>query len=48
VKISSFTTSPGVVASEIGDLPVWVTKARVIVHYLVRYLRYCTVLAICY
>lgn len=33
--IASFTTSPGVVASEIGALPVWVCKARFLVHYLV-------------
>lgn len=33
--ISSFTTSPGVVASEIGALPVWVCKVRFLVHYLV-------------
>jgi hypothetical protein len=35
MKISSFTTSPGVVASDIGDLPGWITKARIILHYLV-------------
>lgn len=35
-QISSFTTSPGVVASEIGELPRWVINARVIAHYLVR------------
>ncbi|KAI8968272.1 hypothetical protein BDF20DRAFT_827920 [Mycotypha africana] len=34
--ISSFTTSPGVVASEIGALPCWVTKARILLHYLMR------------
>lgn len=33
--IASFTTSPGVVASEIGALPVWVCKVRFLVHYLV-------------
>lgn len=38
VKISSFTTSPGVVASEIGGLPLWITKARIIAHYLVNHL----------
>lgn len=35
--ISSFTTSPGVVASDIGDLPRWITNARTLAHYLVRY-----------
>lgn len=34
--ISSFTTSPGVVASNIGDLPYWVTELRKLLHYLVR------------
>lgn len=36
--VSSFTTSPGVVASEIGELPVWVTKLRIVVHYMMRFL----------
>ncbi|KAI7905187.1 uncharacterized protein BX663DRAFT_502056 [Cokeromyces recurvatus] len=34
--IASFTTSPGVVASHIGELPMWITKARIILHYLFR------------
>jgi hypothetical protein len=34
-RISSFTTSPGVVASDIGELPMWITKARIILHYIV-------------
>lgn len=34
-RITSFTTSPGVVASDIGELPMWITKARIILHYLV-------------
>lgn len=34
-RIASFTTSPGIVASEIGELPVWVVKARILVHYIV-------------
>ncbi|KAG1441261.1 hypothetical protein G6F56_011563 [Rhizopus delemar] len=32
--ISSFTTSPGVVASQIGDLPIWITLFRIILHYV--------------
>ncbi|KAL9538346.1 hypothetical protein MBANPS3_011003 [Mucor bainieri] len=35
-RITSFTTSPGVVASEIGELPVWIVKARIVVHYIMR------------
>lgn len=33
--ISSFTTSPGVVASQIGDLPLWITLVRIVLHYIV-------------
>ncbi|KAI9468265.1 MAG: hypothetical protein EXX96DRAFT_591511 [Benjaminiella poitrasii] len=36
--IASFTTSPGVVASHIGELPMWITKARILLHYLCRWL----------
>ncbi|ORX56732.1 NAD(P)-binding protein [Hesseltinella vesiculosa] len=38
LAISSFTTSPGVVASSIGDLPAWITMFRVILHYIMRFL----------
>ncbi|KAI9257695.1 hypothetical protein BY458DRAFT_518635 [Sporodiniella umbellata] len=38
IRVSSFTTSPGVVASQIGDLPVWVTLLRVILHYIMRWI----------
>ncbi|CEG69968.1 hypothetical protein RMATCC62417_05951 [Rhizopus microsporus] len=37
-KISSFTTSPGVVASQIGDLPLWITLVRIILHYIMRWI----------
>ncbi|SAM09774.1 hypothetical protein [Absidia glauca] len=37
LPISSFTTSPGVVASNIGDLPYWVTELRKLLHYLMRF-----------
>ncbi|KAI9361493.1 hypothetical protein BD770DRAFT_317288 [Pilaira anomala] len=36
--ISSFTTSPGVVASDIGELPQWITNARTLAHYLFRFI----------
>ncbi|KAG0166321.1 hypothetical protein DFQ30_007337 [Apophysomyces sp. BC1015] len=34
--ITSFSTSPGVVASSIGDLPRWITLLRTLLHYLFR------------
>ncbi|KAI8639728.1 hypothetical protein BD408DRAFT_420990 [Parasitella parasitica] len=34
--ITSFTTSPGVVASDIGGLPAWVCTARIFLHYFMR------------
>ncbi|KAG0743361.1 hypothetical protein G6F57_008157 [Rhizopus arrhizus] len=36
--ISSFTTSPGVVASQIGDLPLWITLVRIVLHYIMRWI----------
>ncbi|CAO3588862.1 unnamed protein product [Absidia cylindrospora] len=38
LPISSFTTSPGVVASNIGDLPGWITQLRKLLHYLMRFI----------
>ncbi|KAI8138569.1 hypothetical protein BJV82DRAFT_288139 [Fennellomyces sp. T-0311] len=35
--IVSFTTSPGVVASSIGNLPIWITKLRTLIHYAFRF-----------
>ncbi|KAL1929449.1 hypothetical protein VTP01DRAFT_1587 [Rhizomucor pusillus] len=35
--ISSYTTSPGVVASCIGNLPLWIIKLRTLIHYLFRF-----------
>lgn len=35
LHISSYTTSPGVVASSIGNLPLWITKLRTLIHYVV-------------
>ncbi|KAG2219690.1 hypothetical protein INT45_001862 [Circinella minor] len=34
--IVSFSTSPGVVASSIGNLPIWITKLRTLLHYAFR------------
>lgn len=34
-KITSFSASPGVVASEIGNLPRWIIMARFVLHYVV-------------
>ncbi|KAI8393584.1 uncharacterized protein BYT42DRAFT_551563 [Radiomyces spectabilis] len=36
LNVVSFTTSPGVVASNIGSLPTWIIKARTLIHYLFR------------
>ncbi|KAI8093729.1 uncharacterized protein BX664DRAFT_330441 [Halteromyces radiatus] len=38
LPISSFTTSPGVVASNIGELPIWITELRKLLHYLMRFM----------
>ncbi|KAI8335654.1 hypothetical protein EDC96DRAFT_524667 [Choanephora cucurbitarum] len=38
LKVSSFTTSPGVVASHIGGLAAWIVYCRILVHYLMRIL----------
>ncbi|KAI9274677.1 hypothetical protein BDA99DRAFT_498218 [Phascolomyces articulosus] len=35
--IVAFSTSPGVVASSIGNLPVWITKVRRLLHYAYRF-----------
>ncbi|KAI9005828.1 hypothetical protein CLU79DRAFT_574500 [Phycomyces nitens] len=37
-QITSYTTSPGVVATSIGDLPRWITAARTLIHYTFRIL----------
>ncbi|CAO3636564.1 unnamed protein product [Cunninghamella blakesleeana] len=37
LPISSFTTSPGVVASNIGELPRWITELRILLHYIMRW-----------
>ncbi|ORX60610.1 NAD(P)-binding protein [Hesseltinella vesiculosa] len=36
LNIRSFTTSPGVVASHIGNLPLWVIYLRSLIHWLFR------------
>jgi 17beta-estradiol 17-dehydrogenase/3beta-hydroxysteroid 3-dehydrogenase len=36
-KVSSYITSPGVVASGIAGLPGWVVAARVLCHHLLRF-----------
>ncbi|KAI8371112.1 hypothetical protein BD560DRAFT_396154 [Blakeslea trispora] len=36
LKISSFTTSPGVVASQIGGLATWIVYFRILFHYFMR------------
>ncbi|KAI9491457.1 hypothetical protein BDB00DRAFT_833093 [Zychaea mexicana] len=36
-NITSFSTSPGVVASSIGNLPIWITKLRTLIHYAFRF-----------
>ncbi|KAI8329141.1 hypothetical protein BC941DRAFT_443575 [Chlamydoabsidia padenii] len=38
LPISSFTTSPGVVASNIVGIPYWITQLRKILHYLMRFI----------
>ncbi|OZJ04539.1 hypothetical protein BZG36_03996 [Bifiguratus adelaidae] len=37
LKITSFTTHPGVVASSIGNLPRYITESRKLLHYIVRW-----------
>ncbi|KAI9311471.1 hypothetical protein BX666DRAFT_1995442 [Dichotomocladium elegans] len=36
-KILSYSTSPGVVASSIGNLPTWIRRLRILLHYLFRF-----------
>lgn len=36
IPIRAFTTSPGVVASQIGEFPSWVNSCRLVAHYMVR------------
>ncbi|CAO3610851.1 unnamed protein product [Cunninghamella blakesleeana] len=36
LNITSFTTSPAVVASRIGNLPLWIIYLRICLHYLFR------------
>ncbi|CAO3621456.1 unnamed protein product [Cunninghamella echinulata] len=38
LNITSFTTSPAVVASRIGNLPLWIIYLRMCLHYLFRIL----------
>lgn len=34
-KIVSYSTAPGVVASTIGNLPSWIRRVRIWIHYIV-------------